>query len=87
MAKQATQVAIRALQPQDRVSVVTFDDAVEVLIPSQLVTDPEAPCQQVAQVRSGGSTALHAGWLEGATLIAQHHQVQTLNWVLLLSDG
>jgi len=87
MAKQATQVAIRALQPHDRVSVVTFDDAVEVLIPSQLVTDPEALCQQVARVRSGGSTALHAGWLEGATLTAQYHQLQTLNRVLLLSDG
>ncbi|TSA82155.1 VWA domain-containing protein [Deinococcus detaillensis] len=87
MAKEATQIAIRALQPQDRVSVVTFDSEVEVLIPSQLVTDPEALCRQVAQVRSRGNTALHAGWLEGAMLTAEHQQAQTLNRVLLLSDG
>ncbi|UQN09733.1 VWA domain-containing protein [Deinococcus sp. QL22] len=87
MARQAAQTAIRALQPQDRLSVVIFDDTVELLIAPQLVTDPEALCRTVESITSGGMTALHAGWLEGATLTAQHLNPEALNRVLLLSDG
>ncbi len=87
MARQAAQTAIRALQPQDRLSVVIFDDTVELLIAPQLVTDPERLCRTVQGITAGGSTALHAGWLEGATLTAQHLNTEALNRVLLLSDG
>ena len=86
MARLAAQTAIRAMQPQDRVSVVTFDDEVETLIPPQPVADPEALCREVETITSGGMTALHAGWLEGATLTAQHLVREALNRVLLLSD-
>lgn len=87
MARQAAQTAIRALQPQDRLSVVIFDDTVELLIAPQLVTDPEVLCRTVESITAGGMTALHAGWLEGATLTAQHLNPEALNRVLLLSDG
>lgn len=87
MARRATQTALRLLQPHDRVSVVTFDDDVETLIPPQFALDPEALCRTVETVTSGGMTALHAGWLEGAMLTAQHLDPGALNRVLLLSDG
>ncbi|THF87206.1 VWA domain-containing protein [Deinococcus sp. KSM4-11] len=87
MARTAIQVALRLMQPHDRVSVVAFDDRVETVVPSQLATDPEALCRAVAGITDRGSTALHAGWLEGAMLIAQHLDPQALNRVLLLSDG
>ncbi|SMB82015.1 vWA domain-containing protein [Deinococcus hopiensis] len=87
MARKAAQTAIRALQPQDRVSVVTFDTVVRPLIPPQLVRDPEALCRKIEGVTASGTTALHAGWLQGATHVAEHHDVQALNRVLLLSDG
>lgn len=87
MARRATQVALRLLQPQDRVSVVTFDQQVETLIAPQFVTEPEALCRAVETITSGGMTALHAGWLEGAMLTAQHLDPEALNRVLLLSDG
>ncbi|WP_026298668.1 vWA domain-containing protein [Deinococcus aquatilis] len=87
MARQAAQTAIRALEPQDRLSVVIFDDTVELLIAPQLVTDPESLCRTVEGITAGGSTALHAGWLEGATMTAQHLNPEALNRVLLLSDG
>lgn len=87
MARRATQVALRLLQPQDRVSVVTFDQQVETLIAPQFVTEPEALCRTVETITSGGMTALHAGWLEGAMQTAQHLDPEALNRVLLLSDG
>ncbi|WP_216328100.1 vWA domain-containing protein [Deinococcus aestuarii] len=87
MARLATQVALRALAPHDRVSVVTFDHTVQTLLPPQPVTDPEALCAEIDAVTAGGATALHAGWLEGALLAAQHHDPRALNRVLLLSDG
>ena len=87
MARQAAQVAIRQLQAQDRVSVVTFDSTVDTLIPSQPVTNPDALCREIERITEGGMTALHAGWLDGATQVAQHLNVRALNRVLLLSDG
>ncbi|MFB9993261.1 VWA domain-containing protein [Deinococcus oregonensis] len=87
MARLAAQTAIRALEPQDRLSVVIFDDAVELLVAPQLVTDPERLCRTVESITAGGSTALHAGWVEGATMTAQHLNPEALNRVLLLSDG
>jgi Ca-activated chloride channel family protein len=87
MARQAAKTAIRALEPQDRLSVVIFDDTVELLIAPQLVTDPEGLCRTVDGITAGGMTALHAGWVEGATLTAQHLDSEALNRVLLLSDG
>lgn len=87
MARQAAQAGIRLLEPYDRVSVVIFDDEVETLIPSQLVTEKEKLCREIERITSGGSTALHAGWLDGAMQVAQHPDERALNRVLLLSDG
>lgn len=87
MARQAAQIGIHKLEAQDRVSVVTFDDEVEVLIASQPVTDKAALCRLIEGITEGGSTALHAGWLDGAMQVAQQLNPQALNRVLLLSDG
>ncbi|MCA0187668.1 MAG: VWA domain-containing protein, partial [Proteobacteria bacterium] len=66
MARKAAQIGIHKLEAQDRVSVVTFDNEVEVLIPSQFVHDKAALCRLIEGITEGGSTALHAGWLDGA---------------------
>lgn len=87
MARQAAQVGLRKLQPRDRVSVVIFDDEVELLIPSQPATNTQELCRVVEGITAGGSTALYAGWLDGAMTVAQHLDQQALNRVLLLSDG
>ena len=87
MARQAAQAGIHLLEPHDRVSVVIFDNEVETLIPSQRVTDKERLCREIERITSGGSTALHAGWLDRAMQVAQHPDERALNRVLLLSDG
>ena len=86
-AKQAIVAALRQLHPQDRVSVVSFDDEVRVEVPSGPVRDLDALIVQVMQIQSGGSTALYDGWLQGATQVAGHLNREGLNRVILLSDG
>jgi Ca-activated chloride channel family protein len=79
--------AVENLLPSDRLSVVLFDNQVTTLIPSTLATDKYALLAQIRKVRSGGSTALHAGWVEGGTQVSQYLHPNQLNRVILFSDG
>ena len=84
---QAAHGVIDNLTAQDYLSVVVFDDNVKTIIPSQLVRNPASLHRTLNGVEHGGSTALHAGWLEGATQAAHKLDPGRLNRVLVLTDG
>ncbi len=86
-AKQAACLAVEQLQPRDRVSVTIYDDRVETTVPTTLATQKTAILQRIQQIQSRGSTALHAGWVEGGMQVSQHLNPQHLNRIILLSDG
>jgi serine/threonine protein kinase len=89
LALQAARQAIRSLQPGDRFSVVTFDNNVEVPVPSTDVT-PEARLRAeaaLARVTSGGNTDLAGGWLRGCALVGAHLPEDAVGRCLLLTDG
>lgn len=86
-ARQATCYAVQQLTFTDRVSVTIFDDRVKTLVPSTLAVDQTAITNQIKQIQPKGSTALHAGWLEGGIQVSQHLNQEHLNRVILLSDG
>lgn len=86
-AREAACFAVENLLPNDRLSVVLFDDRVETLIPSTFATDKQALLTKIRQVQSRGSTALHAGWVEGGTQVSQYLNPDQLNRVILFSDG
>ncbi|UCH24634.1 MAG: VWA domain-containing protein [Trueperaceae bacterium] len=86
-AKAAAICAVEALDPTDRVAVITFDDHISTLVPSTLAQHKAAVIGAIHTVRAGGTTALHAGWLEGARQVGNHLNVKCLNRVILLSDG
>jgi Ca-activated chloride channel family protein len=86
-ARQAACYAIEQLLPTDRVSVVTYDDRVDTLIPSTLATDKTRIINQIQRVQHRGATALHSGWVEGGMQVSQYLNSEYLNRVLLLSDG
>jgi len=79
--------AVDQLQAGDRLAVVTFDDEVEVVVPSGPVGDPEAVKALIQGIRTGGSTALAAGWDVGMREVGRFVSAGALNRVLLLSDG
>ncbi len=54
------------MTPVDALSVVVYDDKVNVLLPLATFTNPTRVRQAVANVTSGGMTDLFAGWEAGA---------------------
>jgi Ca-activated chloride channel homolog len=73
------------LTPQDRLSVVTFDDKVDTIFGPAAGGTPAAE-EAIARVRAGGSTNLSGGWLKGRKLVEQG-AVEGTNRVVLLTDG
>ena len=86
-ARKAARFLASELTERDRLAIVTFDDEVEVLVPSQPVRNPQLFISAINTIHSGGSTALFDGWLAGAMQVANHLDAAAMNRVLLLSDG
>lgn len=86
-AREAAVFAVRELLPTDRVSVVAFDDKVEVVVANAPASDAESVVRKINAIHPRGSTALHGGWQEGARQVQAHRQTEGVNRVLLLSDG
>jgi Ca-activated chloride channel homolog len=86
-AREAAGSIVERLQASDRVSVTVFDDEVQTIVPS-IAAAKKSPIQNaIAQIQTGGSTDLHAGWAEGGTQVASHMANYRLNRVMLLTDG
>lgn len=86
-ARKAARTLAAELTERDRLAIVTFDEDVTVLAPSQPVRDPLPFISAINTITAGGCTALFDGWLAGATQVATQLNPQGLNRVLLLSDG
>ncbi|MCB1123347.1 MAG: VWA domain-containing protein, partial [Verrucomicrobiae bacterium] len=86
-AKNAAIYVIRQLQAEDIVSVVTYSDSVEVMIPATKVSDRNVLIQRIRQIQSNGNTALFAGVSKGAAEVRKFLSNQRINRVILLSDG
>jgi Ca-activated chloride channel family protein len=87
--KRAAIHALQFLTEKDRVSVIIYDDEIDVLASSQPVT-PEVRrriIQHIEAIRSGGTTNLSDGWLKGAEQVADFMNEDTFDRVLLLTDG
>jgi len=71
----------------DRLSVVTFDDRIEVLFPSEPVTNKQAMKDLISRVTARSSTALHEAWVRGGLTLSEHMLDQGINRVILITDG
>ena len=70
----------------DQMALVVYDDTVNTLVPLTPMVSAQAIHQAVANVESGGSTDLFAGWHEGAKQL-EGSLKESISRVLLLSDG
>jgi Ca-activated chloride channel family protein len=89
VAKSAVEEAIARLQPEDRFSVVVYDDVVEVVIASTLASGEarRGAIDRLRAVEARGSTNLGEGWLRGCEQVAGHLLERGVNRCLLLTDG
>jgi Ca-activated chloride channel homolog len=86
-ARRCAEFVIDGLIAGDSASLVVYDDHVHTLAALTQASDREALRRAVRGIASGGSTDLHAGWLQGAETLAQHTSARIVSRVILLSDG
>ena len=86
-AREAACYCVDQLTPSDRVSVVVFDDVVDVLFQSQPVENRDAIKERISQIQARNSTALHQAWVTGGIQVSKEMTDGAVNRVLLLTDG
>jgi Ca-activated chloride channel family protein len=86
-ARQAAEVALDQLGPDDRFSLVVYDDEVQVLIPPQRVKERKTLKEKIHAIRAGGGTALYAGVEKAAAQLRKYFDSENINRIILLSDG
>jgi Ca-activated chloride channel family protein len=86
-ARDAAIAAVKRLRDDDIVSVVLYNSSVEVIVPATKATDRAQIIKKIKQVTAGGSTALFAGVSKGAAEVRKFRESESVNRVILLSDG
>ncbi|MDX2303612.1 MAG: VWA domain-containing protein [Microscillaceae bacterium] len=85
--KKAVDFVIDNLSAEDILSILQYDDLVEVLSASAKVTNKAELHRLVQKIQDRNSTNLSGGMLEGYNQVALTLQKAFVNRVLLLSDG
>ncbi len=87
--KEAAKHVIDLMSAQDRAAVVIYDNTVDTLAHSQVLTPAvkKAIKRKIESVQTGGSTNLYGGWLTGSREVAEALKDKTFNRTLLLTDG
>lgn len=86
-AKAAARAALSQLRDEDIVSIVAYDDTVEVLVPATKVSDRATIDRGIGRLTAGGMTALFAGVVKGSAEVRKFISRERVNRVVLLSDG
>jgi Ca-activated chloride channel homolog len=86
-AKEAAAMAVDRLNSNDIVSLVVYDDTVDVLYPASKLTDKRGLEAAIEKIQPGESTALFAGVSKGAEEVKKFLEKERVNRVILLSDG
>jgi len=85
--KRAVDYIIDKLGPDDYVSIVTYNDDVDVIQPSVNLSDKYDLREKVRDIKAGGYTNLSGGMLEGFSQVNRSYSRGYVNRVLLLTDG
>ena len=85
--KKAADFVVDQLSADDILSIVNYDDAVEITCTSQPIKNKELLHAAIAKIYDRGSTNLTGGMLEGYTQVKSTKKSGYINRVLLLSDG
>ncbi len=85
--KAATRRVIDMLTPQDIVSLVIFDDTVNVVLPATPATDKAALHSQIDTIVEAGGTTMSLGLQAGQAELQKHAGDDRLAHMLVLTDG
>lgn len=85
--KKAVDYLIDEAGTDDYVSIVTYDDYVDVLQKSQIISEKYALREKINSLQPGGFTNLSEGMFEGYDQVNRSYMRGYVNKVFLLSDG
>jgi Ca-activated chloride channel homolog len=86
-AKLAAKRLVDELNENDYLSVIVYDNAVQVLQSTTRISNPQAIKNKIANINEGGGTNLMGGALKGYEEVKRNYKSGYINRVLLLSDG
>ncbi len=88
-AKQACNLLLEQLKPEDRAAVCVFSSGARTIVPSQRFDDSVKKMAQreVAHLQIEGATELLAGLNQVYAEVAPHRSPEVTTFVILLSDG
>ena len=87
MVKAAAIHLIRSLRPQDILSVVTFSDRAEILIPASLQIEPRKMEIKIRMLVPSGGTEILQGLQAGLSEVRRNLSLERVNHIVLLTDG
>ncbi|MCP4425214.1 MAG: VWA domain-containing protein [Chloroflexi bacterium] len=85
--KSALELLINKLAPDDVISVVSFSDRAEVVVPSESASNKQALMSKVRSIFTSGGTEIYQGLAAGMNQIRQAPLSQHTNHLILLTDG
>jgi Ca-activated chloride channel family protein len=78
---------VEALNPEDRLAIVTFSDRAAVVVPSELGDQKRVFRSSIASIAVGGGTEIYQGLATGIQQVQKNIGRNTINHVILLTDG
>ena len=85
--KQAMELAISKMAPEDQVSVTIFNDSAQVIATHGALATQSGLLEKVRAMRAGGGTQMSRGLSLGLREVYQQYKDEQVNQVLLLTDG
>jgi Ca-activated chloride channel family protein len=85
--KRACQHVVDLLEPSDILSIVTFEDRVDVVMPARRVVNKQLIKEHINRIEPGNTTNLYDGLQTGASQIASVSSDNYVKRMLVLTDG
>ncbi|VAW41843.1 hypothetical protein MNBD_CHLOROFLEXI01-4660 [hydrothermal vent metagenome] len=85
--KTAVDLIVNKLTQQDTLSIISFSDRAEVVVPSAVVKNPTAVVGQLRSVQASGGTEIFQGLQAGVKELCKVNLAKHTNHLILLTDG
>lgn len=85
--KSAVELIVNKLTKQDTLSIISFSDRAEVVVPSGKIENPTAVVGQLRSVQASGGTEIYQGLLTGVQELRKANLASHTNYLILLTDG
>lgn len=86
-AKEAAHELVKRLREGDIISIVAFDNNVEVVFPAAAIRDHREVHDAINRIFVQGGTDLNAGMITGYEQVVQNHKKESSNKVIMLTDA